>query len=375
MSAPVREPDDGPSKDGPSNSAPKQVRHPERDQVPAGAHREGDATPQNAAPEPARTPWKRSKRNGPFAGDVAIVELRNRLALAPDRLPEPPPPSSAGLKYRLAVWFAGVAVVAAVGVAGYRLAYAPPQHPLQSADPPSGLPAAATAMARQSGQQKSRDAAPSRPASGQLTIGVVQPQRTDEAARLTVSVADAGADAAVVIGGLAPGSTLSTGTQVGPNVWRLPVDELAGAAITPPRGFAGAIDLTLELRLAGNTVADRKNLRLEWSGNGAPAPAGPQPWRLDADEIALMIKSGGEYMANGNIGAARMMFKPAAEAGDPLAAFALAETYDPLVLRELNAKGGITADVGLAQTWYQKARVLGSVAATERLGRLARLPD
>jgi TPR repeat protein len=66
------------------------------------------------------------------------------------------------------------------------------------------------------------------------------------------------------------------------------------------------------------------------------------------------------------------MLQPAAEAGDPGAAFALAETYDPLVLRKLNAVGGITADVRLAQTWYQKAKDLGSAAAPERIERLAR---
>jgi TPR repeat protein len=203
----------------------------------------------------------------------------------------------------------------------------------------------------------------------------VRPQQADEATRLTVSAADAGADAAVVIGGLAPGSRLSAGTQVGPNTWRLSIEELAGAAITPPSGFVGAVDLTLELRLADNTVADRRSLRLEWSGDGAPTPAKSQPRRLATSEIALMVKNGTEYLANGNIGAARMMLQPAAEAGDPVAAFALAETFDPLVLRGLNTKGGITANVGLAQTWYQKAKDLGSAVAPARLERLARLPE
>jgi TPR repeat protein len=78
-------------------------------------------------------------------------------------------------------------------------------------------------------------------------------------------------------------------------------------------------------------------------------------------------------MENGSVGAARMMFQAAAEAGDPAAAFALAETYDPLVLKKLKAKGGITPDVGLAQAWYRKARELGSAIAPERLDRLAHL--
>jgi TPR repeat protein len=225
----------------------------------------------------------------------------------------------------------------------------------------------------QSDEQKSRDATPT--AAPRLTVGALRPQQADEATRLTVSAADAGANAAVVIRGLAPGSTLSAGTQVGPNTWRLSVEELSGAAITPPSGFVGAVDLTLELRLADNTLADRRSLRLEWSTDGVPAVANPQPRRLAPSEIALMVKNATEYIANGNIGAARMMLQPAAEAGDPVAAFALAETFDPLVLRKLNTKGGITANVGLAQTWYQKAKDLGSAVAPERLERLARLPE
>jgi TPR repeat protein len=82
----------------------------------------------------------------------------------------------------------------------------------------------------------------------------------------------------------------------------------------------------------------------------------------------LLVKRGAEHVASGNIGAARMMFQPAAEAGDPTAALALAETYNPSVLEQLGAKG-ITPDATLAQQWYKKAKVLGSTAALERLAK------
>jgi TPR repeat protein len=127
--------------------------------------------------------------------------------------------------------------------------------------------------------------------------------------------------------------------------------------------------LSLELRLADNTVADRKSLQLEWSGQSAPAPtasAESAQRHLDASEIALLMKRGTEFVANGNIGAARLMFQPAAEAGEPTAAFALAETYDPAVLEKLGAKG-ITPDVAVAQRWYEKAKALGSTAAVSRI--------
>jgi TPR repeat protein len=45
------------------------------------------------------------------------------------------------------------------------------------------------------------------------------------------------------------------------------------------------------------------------------------------------------------------------------------------VLKKLGAKGGITSDVTLANTWYERARVLGSPLARERLEQLARVPE
>ena len=434
MSAPVREPADGPSTDGPLNYAPKKVRQAESDPIP-GAPVTGDAAPPSAAPQAAEPPWKRSRQREAFAGDAVSAARRNKLALAPDRLPDPPPsPRSTTPKYALAGRLAGVLVVTAVGVVGYQLGSSPPTSSLQIAPrpsqssqqksersepaphvdsasrnsksaagrqaaggfpvgtsvddarggaaaasaaavaypPPSAEPAlarAVNAIVLPSNEQKLRDV----PSSvSELTVGAARPQQADEAARLTVSAAHAGANATVVIGGLAPGSALSAGRREGPNTWRLAVEELAGTAITPPRGFVGTMALNLELHLADHTVADRKGLQLEWSGR---SPAASQPRQHDADEIAMMMKSGADLMANGDISAARLMYQRAAEAGDAMAALALAETYDPLVLRRVNPKGGITPDVALAHTWYEKAKDLGSAVAPERLERLARLPE
>jgi TPR repeat protein len=395
MSAPVREPDDGSSKDGPLNYAPKKARHPEPEPNPAGAPGKEEAAPPRPGPEPAEPPWRRSKQRTVFAGDPAIAELRGKLALAPDRLPDPPPPPSTGQKYVLAGRLAGAAVVVAVGVIGYRLGSAPPSPPPQafpssqsneqalaskqsvayapqSAEPAS--PAAANAILPPSKEQRSRETASPRTVSRQLTVAAVRPQQANEAARLTVSAKDAGPNAAVVISGLAPGSTLSAGAQVGPNTWQLSVEELDSAVVAPPRGFVGAMDLALELRLADSTVVDRKSLQLEWLEKSVSAPAKSQPRQHSAAETALMMKSGADLMAHGDISGARLMYQRLAEEGEALAAFALAETYDPLVLRKSNVTGGITPDVALAQSWYEKAKALGSPTAAERLERLARLP-
>lgn len=395
MSAPVREPDqDGPSKDGPSKEepskyAPKKARPPEPDPAPAGTPPQGDA-PKGGASEPADPPWRRSRQRGSggtaFVGDVAIAELRTKLALAPDRLPEPPPASSRRSKLVWTGRLTGIAVVLAVGLIGYRWGSSPASrfqlpHPSSHARTPAAPDQPVTATAQDpAGRATVLNAVPAIypppakaiPSNGrtsrQLAIGAVPAQQADDVARLAISAADAGINAAVVIGGLAAGSALSAGKEVAPNTWRLSVDNLPGVSVTPPGGFVGIMDLTVELRLADNSVTDRKSLQLEWVGRGvAKSPARQH----DAAEIAQMLQKGDELMTNGDVAAARLMYQRAAEAGDATAAFALAETYDPLVL----AKGGIPPDTGLAQAWYRKARDLGSAQAPERLERLVRLSE
>jgi hypothetical protein len=102
-----------------------------------------------------------------------------------------------------------------------------------------------------------------------------------------------------------------------------------------------------------------------------PVRAADPPVRsLQADEIALLIKQGEQFVANGDFVTARLMFQRAAQAGNANAAMALAATYDPLMLAKLGAVG-VGGDVEKARTWYQKAESLGAPEATHRLSLLA----
>jgi hypothetical protein len=105
----------------------------------------------------------------------------------------------------------------------------------------------------------------------------------------------------------------------------------------------------------------------------APSVASPLPAQ-DPAEVAAKLKVGADLMASGDIAAARTVFERVAEASEAAGAFALAETYDPGVLRTLRLRGGIKADPALAQRWYEKARDMGSAAAAERIARLAQNP-
>jgi hypothetical protein len=103
------------------------------------------------------------------------------------------------------------------------------------------------------------------------------------------------------------------------------------------------------------------------AGSRLPTFAGGQ---LDREEVTVLLKRGKDLIASGDIAAARLILKRAADANDAEAALALAATYDPYVLRGLKVYG-FAADAEMARAWYEKARVLGSSAASQRLEMLA----
>jgi hypothetical protein len=350
MSAPAQEYDDRPSKDGPLNYAPKKARHREPDRVDAdqvGADGAGAptkagsagqrASPKREASDIPEPPWRRSTQRGVFAGDIAAVELRNRLALAPDRLPEPPRALSTGPRYgRLAA----VLVVAAVGFVGYRLGSAPPSAPRQLTP-------------QQSSQQ-------------QLTSYT----------NLTLDSNSLAEQPGVGRGSAGRVLDTARGLSTGPAaVNRAPVAPQSAEAGVRSAATAKEIALPSNQHLADDSVTDRNDLQPQWLGNNVNAPAQPPSRQHDAEEIAVMIKAGAELVASKDFAAARLMYQRAAEAGSAMAAFALAETYDPLVLGKLNAREGIMPDFTLAATWYEKAKNLGSSEAPERLERLVRLHE
>jgi len=380
-----------PLADGPSNGARKTAQPKLDENLTRGDRDSPPASARTEAAESSQPPWKQKRPRRAFAGDVAMAELRNDLAEAPDEMSEPPVPApkpAAGIFGAKGVIV--VATAAAASIIGYlwsspnapdrvdvasaareRPAQLDQQPPTRVVQAPAAQPPSAPVAALRSFFS---DEATARERARQLTIKAARLWQVDAPARVIASPVDSAWDIDVVIGGLAPGSAVSFGAAAGPNRWRVPLKDLNSAAITPPRGFVGSMDLIMELRLANDTVVDRKGVLLEWSHNSTLATASFPPRQLDVAEIKLMVKSGLEFMANGNVGAARLLFQPAAEAGDAVAAFALAETYDPSVLEKLGTKGGITPDITLANSWYAKAGALGSTLARERLERLARGP-
>jgi len=91
---------------------------------------------------------------------------------------------------------------------------------------------------------------------------------------------------------------------------------------------------------------------------------------LDPNEIVSSLKRGDALIASGDLAAARLVLRRAADAGDARAAMTLAETYDPAILEKLGVHG-VVPDLAMARGWYEKAKRFGATEATQRLELLA----
>jgi TPR repeat protein len=100
-----------------------------------------------------------------------------------------------------------------------------------------------------------------------------------------------------------------------------------------------------------------------------PPAAAPPARRLEADELAALLKRARSLIAIGDIAAARLLLERAADAQEAGAALLLAQTYDPAVLGTPDARS-ITPDPAAARAWYQKAAQLGSRDAQQRLAQM-----
>jgi hypothetical protein len=100
-----------------------------------------------------------------------------------------------------------------------------------------------------------------------------------------------------------------------------------------------------------------------------PTAAAPVARRLEADELAALLKRAKGLIAIGDIAPARLLLERAADAQEASAALLLAQTYDPAVLGTPDMRS-ITPDPAMARDWYQKAARLGSLDARQRLAQM-----
>ena len=92
---------------------------------------------------------------------------------------------------------------------------------------------------------------------------------------------------------------------------------------------------------------------------------------LSVPLVASLLTHGDEMLRLGDIGAARLLYRRAAEAGNAAAAVAMGKTYDPRFLAQIGAQR-IAPDPAAAADWYRRAAALGDNAAESLLAGLAR---
>jgi hypothetical protein len=95
-----------------------------------------------------------------------------------------------------------------------------------------------------------------------------------------------------------------------------------------------------------------------------PKSAAAPSKRLDAGELANLLKRAKGLIAVGDIAPARLLLERAANAQEASAALLLAQTYDPAVLGTQDMRS-ITPDPEQARAWYLKAAQLGSSDAQQ----------
>jgi hypothetical protein len=142
------------------------------------------------------------------------------------------------------------------------------------------------------------------------------------------------------------------------------------APVPVPPPVADTTVAVLPPRVAPEPPAPPPPPRVAPAPQAPPPPSAPALRQMDPAEVRILVQQGEQFMAVGDVVAARMVFQRAAETGDAGAAMALGATYDPFILARLGTLG-MVSDVAKARHWYQKAKEFGSQEAPRRLELLA----
>jgi hypothetical protein len=270
---------------------------------------------------------KISKSKPEFSGDRAMLELQRQLVLNPDLIPEPSPDShsiAAPILFRLC------------GVVGF---------------------AAIIAWTMVSYSETKKAAAPA------SVDAVVSIASSDPAGLVdTISVQ--------------PVSAARTEEPISPTPLATAVPAATSAPLSAPQNIASTTSASSP-PLATSAVASAASVAVPASPNPASSSASQANdhavAQVDADELEMLLKRGKDILADGDLAAARLLLRRAAEGGNAEAALVLGTTYDPLVIQRLGVLGA-HPDIGQARQWYQRAAELGSNTASQRLSRLAAAP-
>jgi TPR repeat protein len=279
-------------------------------------------------------------QKGSFEGDVAVKDLRERMARAPDLPPEPPVRDDGGSAFSMVGRLVILVAIAAIAACGFVWTSKP-------RDLDSGFTLAAY------GNPAADEEPGAAPALN--NTGVNAPSSNDGSFRTAAFQFPPVPAAAFKADMMRPRDEAPPAD--GPRV-HAPVPWPASDAVAPREAKANDV-VVASLRHSPPAEAEIQT----------PPTVSTAP-RINDEEMANLLASGRTFLIIGDVTAARLAFRRAAEIGDAQAALALGGTFDPLVLKSLGAVG-VAADPAQARGWYQKAAELGSRDAPQRLNELA----
>jgi hypothetical protein len=202
----------------------------------------------------------------------------------------------------------------------------------------------------------------------------------------------------LMVRNMPPKFTLSAGFGT-KDYWAVSLHDIGGLQIVAPEDYEGAF--TIEVLLIKGVRADpeRRTAKVEFkSRSSAPAIASIEDAaklltasRPDDNTAALpplnpprqitpkgkelseidqsMMERGDTYLKQGDVAAARLLYRQLAKKGIANGALAMGATYDPEFLATIAIRG-LQPDVAQAKTWYKMAEDLGSSQAARLLAVL-----
>jgi hypothetical protein len=308
--------------------------------------------------------------------------LRSRLASAPDQTPEPPLYQAKTPIFAAVARLVGVMVLAAVGALGFLWITSPRGAPPVASKPGSGDVALVAYPYRGlEAQQKPPSAAentiaqraPDPPPSGSpwavanynATDAVVATPPATLAPRPPGASRPPAFPPASRITTPPPAAPAPAATAPTPPPAAMPPPPAAVAPMPPPVAPAS---ITAPPPTASIPASKAPPPAIATTVPALPPPTSPVA-ASDRDEVAALLARARTYLSAGDVAAARLVLRRAAERDDPQAALALGGTYDPIVLRRLGIVN-FQADPAQAKDWYRRAAQLGSADASLRLEQL-----
>lgn len=153
---------------------------------------------------------------------------------------------------------------------------------------------------------------------------------------------------------------------------RLPASSAASIVIGATTAAVVSSIIVVGLLLwANGGEREKKSVEQRLTFVAPPTTTGATDAATDqlAEAQSLLQRADGE-IRGGNLSGARRLLEQAAKQGSGVAALTLGAMYDPARVVEFGNLG-VRADPTLARAWYERAKALGVVEATERLSELS----